>query len=74
MKYIKIIDTAYYEKLDNDLTMIVIVSEEKYESLKRDLEEILNNQENYDYVYAEMLNKIKEHGATILQPDAVLEW
>ena len=74
MKYIKVIDTAFYEELDNDLTFIVIVSEDEYESLKRDLEEILNNQENYDYVYGVMLNVIGEHGAKILEPDLTLEW
>ena len=74
MKYIKVIDTAFYEELDNDLTFIVIVSEDEYESLKKDLEEILNNQENYDYVYGVMLNVIREHGAKILEPDLTLEW
>lgn len=77
MKHIEIVDTAYLEKGDTDLTFIIAVSEEEYEPLKNDLIYILSHQEDYDSVYEEMEDCIKKHGAEKLGdiwPDISLEW
>ncbi|MBO7691980.1 MAG: hypothetical protein J6T10_05010 [Methanobrevibacter sp.] len=74
MKYIEVIDTAYYEKNDCNNSFIVAVSEDEYESLKSDLERILSNQEDYENVWDAMMECIEEHGAERICPDFSLEW
>lgn len=74
MKYIEVIDTAYFEKNDSNNSFIVAVSEDEYELLKSDLDHILSNQEGYDNVWDEMMNCIEEHGAERICPDFSLEW
>ena len=74
MKYIEVIDTAYFEKNDSNNSFIVAVSEDEYELLKSDLDHILSNQEDYDNVWEEMMNCIEEHDAERICPDFSLEW
>ena len=74
MKYIEVIDTAYFEKGDASNSFIVAVSEDKYELLKSDLNHILSNQKNYDNVWDAMMNTIEKHGAERIIPDFSLEW
>lgn len=77
MKYIEVIDTAYFEKNDTDLSFIIAVSEEEYEPLKNDLNNILSNQSDYDSVWEAMEECIEKHGAERLgdiSPDCSLEW
>lgn len=76
MKYIKVIDTAFYEYHDTDNTFIVAVTEDEYELLKSELYQILDNQEDYEDrgVYEAMMVAIREHGASIVEPDFTLEW
>lgn len=69
MKYIGVIDTAYAEKLNTDLTFIVAVDDNEFELLQSDLDHILSHQEDYDNVYKEMMDCIGEHGASVLHPD-----
>jgi len=74
MKYIEVIDTAYFEKNDSNNSFIIAVSEDEYELLKSDLDHILSNQEDYDNVWEEMMNCIEEHDAERICPDFSLEW
>lgn len=74
MKYIEVIDTAYFEKNDSDNSFIVAVSEDEYELLKSDLNHILSNQEDYDNVWEAMMDCIEEHSAERICPDFSLEW
>jgi len=74
MKYIEIIDTAYFEKDDTDLSFIIAVSEDEYELLKSDLKHILDNQEEYDNVWDAMMDCIEEHGAERICPDFSMKW
>lgn len=77
MKHIEVIDTAYLEKNDTDLSFIIAVSEEEYELLKNDLNNILSNQSDYDSVYEAMMDCIEKHNAERLgdiSPDCSLEW
>ena len=74
MKYIEIIDTAYFEKDDTDLSFIIAVSEDEYELLKSDLKHILDNQEEYDNVWDAMMDCIEEHGAERICPDFSMNW
>lgn len=74
MKYIEVIDTAYWEKGDNSNSIMIAVSEDEFELLKSDLSYILNNQEDYDNVWDTMMNSIKEHGAEVIYPDFSLDW
>ena len=74
MKYIEIIDTAYFEKNDSNNSFIVAVSEDEYELLKSDLDHILSNQEDYDNVWDAMMDCIEEHRAERICPDFSLEW
>jgi hypothetical protein len=73
-KYIEIIDTAYFEKDDTDLSFIIAVSEDEYELLKSDLKHILDNQEEYDNVWDAMMDCIEEHGAERICPDFSMNW
>ena len=74
MKYIEIIDTAYFEKDDTDLSFIIAVSEDEYELLKSDLKHILDNQEEYDNVWDAMMDCVEEHGAERICPDFSMKW
>ena len=74
MKYIEIIDTAYFEKDDTDLSFIIAVSEDEYELLKSDLKHILDNLEEYDNVWDAMMDCIEEHGAERICPDFSMNW
>lgn len=74
MKYIEIIDTAYFEKGDSSNSFIVAVSEDEYELLKSDLKHILDNQEEYDNVWDTMMDCIEEHGAERICPDFSMNW
>lgn len=74
MKYIEVIDTAYFEKNDYNNSFIVAVSEDEYESLKSDLDRILSNQEDYENVWDAMMDCIEEHGAERICPNFSLEW
>lgn len=74
MKYIEVIDTAFFEKNDINNSFIVAVSEDEYELLKSDLDHILSNQEDYDSVWDAMMDCIEEHGAERIIPDFSLEW
>lgn len=76
MKYIEVIDTAYFEKNDSNNSFIVAVSEDEYELLKSDLDHILSNQDDYEDmgVYEAMMRTIREHSASLLNPDFSLEW
>lgn len=74
MKYIEIIDTAYEEKDDTNLSYIIAVSEDEYELLKSDLKHILDNQEEYDNVWDAMMDCIEEHGAERICPDFSMNW
>lgn len=74
MKYIEVIDTAFVEKNDTDLSFVIAVSEDEYELLKSDLDHILSNQEEYDSVWDAMMDCIEEHGAERICPDFSLEW
>jgi hypothetical protein len=74
MKYIEIIDTAYFEKDDTDLSFIIAVSEDEYELLKSDLKHILDNQEEYDNVWDAMMDCVEEHGAERICPDFSMDW
>lgn len=74
MKYIEVIDTAFVEKNDTDLSFVIAVSEDEYELLKSDLDHILSNQEEYDSVWEAMMDCIEEHGAERICPDFSLEW
>lgn len=74
MKYIEVIDTMYFEKGDNSNSIMIAVSEAEYESLKIDLEQILDNQEEYDNVWDAMMDCIKKHGAEHIYPDFSMDW
>lgn len=74
MKYIEVIDTAFVEKNDTDLSFVIAVSENEYELLKSDLDHILSNQEEYGSVWDVMMDCIEEHGAERICPDFSLEW
>lgn len=74
MKYIEVIDTAYAEKLDTNLTFIIVVDDDEFELLKSDLDHILSNQNDYDNVYEEMMDCIEEHGASVIKPDFSMDW
>ena len=74
MKYIEIIDTAYEEKDDTNLSYIIAVSEDEYELLKSDLKHILDNQEEYDNVWDAMMDCIEEHDAERICPDFSMNW
>ena len=74
MKYIEVIDTAYFEKGDSSNSFIVAVSEDEYELLKSDLKHILDNQEEYDNVWDVMMDCIEEHGAERICPDFSMNW
>lgn len=74
MKYIEVIDTAYEEKGDTDLSYIIAVSEDEYELLKSDLDHILSHQEDYDSVWDAMMDCIEEHGAERICPDFSMNW
>lgn len=74
MKYIEVIDTMYFEKGDNSNSILIEVSEDKYELLKSDLKHILDNQEEYDNVWDAMMGCIKEHGAKHIYPDFSIDW
>jgi hypothetical protein len=74
MKYIEVIDTAYEEKDDTNLSFIIAVSEDEYELLKSDLKHILDNQEEYDNVWDAMMDCIEEHGAERICPDFSIKW
>jgi hypothetical protein len=74
MKYIEVIDTAYEEKDDTNLSFIIAVSEDEYELLKSDLKHILDNQEEYDNVWDAMMDCIEEHGAERICPDFSMNW
>jgi hypothetical protein len=73
-KYIEVIDTAYEEKDNTNLSFIIAVSEDTYELLKNDLYHILNNQEEYDNVWDAMMDCIEEHGAERICPDFSMNW
>ena len=74
MKYIEVIDTAYFEKNDSNNSFIVAVDDQEYELLKSDLDHILSNQEDYDNVWDVMMDCIEEHHAERICPDFSLEW
>ena len=74
MKYIEIIDTAYEEKDDTNLSFIIAVSEDEYELLKDNLYYILNNQEEYDNVWGAMMDCIEEHKAERICSDFSMKW
>ena len=74
IKYIEIIDTTYFEKGDNNNSILIAVSEDEYELLKSDLKHILDNQEEYDNVWNAMMSSIKEHGAEHIHPDFSMNW
>ena len=74
MRYIKIIDTAFCEKEDNDNSFIIAVDEEEYELLLDDLRFILDNQEDYDNVYEAMMDCVADHYAERIEMDWHLEW
>ena len=74
MKYIEVIDTAYFEKNDSDNSFIIAVSEDEYELLKSDLYHILSNQDDYDSVWEEMMKCIEQHSAERISPDFSLDW
>lgn len=74
MKYIEIVDTAYFEKGDSSNSFIIAVSEDEYELLKSDLKHILDNQEDYDNVYMAMMDCIEEHNAEQVYPDFSMDW
>lgn len=76
MKYIKVNDTMYQQYHDSDCSFIVAVDENEYELLKTDLYQILDNQEDYEDpgVYESMMKVIREHGASIIEPDFNMDW
>lgn len=76
MKFIKVIDTAFIEKQDSDCSFIVVVDDNEFELLQSDLSHILSNQDDYEDmgVYEAMMRTIREHGASLLNPDFSLEW
>lgn len=73
-KYIEIIDTCFEEKGDRNNSYIVAVSEDDYEPLRKVLDHILSNQEQYDNVWDTMMACIKEHDAELICPNCSLEW
>ena len=81
MKFIKVIDSyaisesRYVEEfLQSDNSFLVMVDDNEYELLKQDLQTIIDNLEDYDSPYDEMMETINEYDARIIYPDAELEW
>ena len=80
MKFIKVIDSyaisesRYIEEfLEADNSFLIMVDDE-YELLKEELETIIDNSEDYDGPYDEMMAIIAKHGAQVIAPDVELEW
>ena len=81
MKFIKIIDTYAIEEsryvsefIQEDNSIIVAVDNNKYDLLVTELNKILNNQEDYENVYEELMKTIDKYDATTVRPDIELEW
>lgn len=81
MKFIKIVDTYAIEEsryvsefIQEDNSIIVAVDNNKYDLLVKELSKILNNQEDYENVYEELMKIIDKYDATTVHPDIELEW
>ena len=67
MKFIKIVDTYAIEEsryvsefIQEDNSIIVAVDNNKYDLLVTELSKILNNQEDYENVYEELINTMQQ--------------
>lgn len=81
MKFIKVIDSyaiseSRYvnEFLESDNSFLIMVDDNEYELLKEELLTIINNLEDYDNPYDEMMKVINQYDARIVYPDIELEW
>ena len=81
MKFIKVVDSyaisesRYVEEfLQSDNSFLIMVDDNEYELLKQDLQTIIDNLEDYDSPYDEMMEAINEYDARVVYPDTELEW
>ena len=81
MKFIKIIDSyaisesRYIEEfLESDNSFLILVDDNEFELLKEELNTIINNLDDYDSPYDEMMAVINKYDARVIAPDAELEW
>lgn len=81
MKFIKVVDSYaisesryIQEFLESDNSFLVMVDDNEFELLKEELNTIIDNLEDYDSPYDEMMAVIAKYDARVITPDAELEW
>lgn len=76
MKYIKVTDTDIFEdRGTKDYSFMVGIEEDKYQSLKEELEQIIDNLEDYEGdSFDAMESVINTYNGIIIKPSCELRW